>query len=50
MKTDSKMAEMEFPCGALGERSGIVTAQVTTVDQVRSLAQELLHAGGMANK
>ena len=44
--------EREFPCGAAGKGSGVVTAAawVAAVAQGRSLAQELLHGAGMARK
>ena len=47
-----KKGEEEFPCGAVGLGSSVVTAvaQVTTVAQVWSLARELPHAMGKAKK
>ena len=43
---------MEFPCGAVGEGSNIVTAaaQVAAMVWVQSLARELPHAAGAARK
>ena len=43
---------LEFPGGAVGQGSGVVTtvAQVTAMVRVRSLARELLHAAGTARK
>lgn len=43
---------MEFPCGAVGEGSNIVTAaaQVAAMVWVQSLARELPHSKGMAKR
>ena len=43
---------LEFPGGSADEGFGTITimAQVTAVAQVQSLAQELLHAVGIAKK
>ena len=43
---------LEFPGGSAGEESSLVTvmAWVAAVAQIRSLALELLHVGGVAKK
>ena len=43
---------LEFPCGAAGEGSGVVSAAVwvAAVAQVQSLVRELPHAVGAAKK
>lgn len=49
--TQTKCSE-EFPCGAVGLRSSIITeaAQVTPLVRIWSLAQEAPHAAGVAEK
>ena len=42
-----KLTPLEFPCGSAGYGPGIVTAQVTAVVQVQSLAQGSSHSGSV---